>query len=124
MADNRAKIFARLKRLLKKYEPPFVAKSDFESRYELWSVKDIEIDGRKRKEVAFAALIIQSGYVGFYFMPAVTEAGRREMFHPELLALLKGKSCFHFTSLDAPMTKKVEQALKAGFQAYKKRGWV
>ena len=35
MTDNRTEIFKKLKGLLKKYEPPFVAKSDFDSRYEL-----------------------------------------------------------------------------------------
>jgi hypothetical protein len=37
-------------RHLKKYEPPFVGKSDFDSRYELCLVNGIEIEGRKNRE--------------------------------------------------------------------------
>jgi len=51
---------------MKRYAPPFIARCDFESRYELWSEKDIEIEGRKRKEIYFVGLVIQSNYVGFY----------------------------------------------------------
>ncbi|MBI1806808.1 MAG: hypothetical protein HYR76_07150 [Ignavibacteria bacterium] len=62
MEDTRSEIYQRLKKMLKKYEPPFIAKSDYDSRYELRSMKDIEIAGRKRSEVFFAGLIIQSSY--------------------------------------------------------------
>jgi hypothetical protein len=42
-------IFRRLKVLLKKYEPPLVSKIDMDSRYDLWSVKNIVVEGRPRK---------------------------------------------------------------------------
>jgi hypothetical protein len=62
-------IFESLKDLLSPYAPPLVPKMDDASHYDLWSIKDLVIEGRKRKEVYFAGLIIQKGYVGFYFMP-------------------------------------------------------
>ena len=70
------------------------------SHYDLWSIKDLVIEGRKRKEVYFAGLIIQKSYVGFHFMPVFAEAHLKPVFAPELLELLKGKSCFHFKKLD------------------------
>lgn len=51
-------IFKRLKALLKVYEDPLVAKFDLGSKYDLWSIKDVEVAGRKRKEIYFAGLII------------------------------------------------------------------
>lgn len=122
--DERKEIFDQIQSLMKKYEPPFVARSDFESRYELWSEKEIEIAGRKRKEVYFAGLIIQSNYVGFYFMPVYADTTLKEVFGEELLSTLKGKSCFHIKKLDKKLLSQIKNSLEIGFKLYKNRGWV
>ena len=124
MKDERSILFQHLKKLIKQYEPPFVAKNDSSSRYELWSVKDLEIAGRKRKEVYFAGVIIQSSYVGFYFMPVYAEADLKKVFKKELLATLKGKSCFHINRLDRELISQVRQALETGYRLYRRRGWI
>lgn len=122
--DNKKEIFDQIKNLMKKYEPPLIARSDFDSRYELWSEKEIEIDGRKRKEIYFAGLIIQSNYVGFYFMPVYTDTSLKEIFEPELLSTLKGKSCFHIKKPDKKLLTQIKKSLEIGFKLYKRRGWV
>ena len=124
MEKDLLKIYARLKRLMKKYEKPLVPKFDLDSKYDLWSIKDVEIAGRKRKEVYFAGLIIQSTYVGFYFMPVYTDTKLKGVFKPELLKMLKGKSCFHVKALDGKLEKQIAGALAKGYALYKKRGWV
>ncbi|MBI4547602.1 MAG: DUF1801 domain-containing protein [Ignavibacteriae bacterium] len=124
MKDNRTEIFQTIKRLLKEYEPPLVAKSDFDSRYELYSPKGVIIAGRKKSEVWFAGLIIQSNYVGFYFMPVYTNTELKQVFKKELLSTLKGKSCFHIKTLDANLTKQIKEAIEHGYKLYKKRGWI
>ena len=117
-------VYKRLKEILKQYENPLTPKFDFDSRYDLWSVKDLVIDGRKRKEVSFAALIIQSNYVGFYFMPIYTNVDLKSVFGPELLKLLKGKSCFHIKKLNDVLEKQIIEALDLGYSLYKDRGWI
>jgi hypothetical protein len=117
-------IFNELKDILKKYEGRLSFKKNEEGYYDLWSVKDIVIDGRKRKEVFFAGLIIQKSYVGFYFMPIYTDTDLKEVFKPELLKLLKGKSCFHIKKLDDELKSQIREALELGFELYKERGWV
>jgi hypothetical protein len=117
-------IFNRLKKILKKYETPLKPKFDLDSKYDLWSFKDLEIAGRKRKEVYFAGLIIQSSYVGFYYMPVYTDTKLTNVFKPELLKLLKGKSCFHVKKLDRELELQIEDALEIGYDLYKKRGWI
>jgi len=124
MQDTLVPIYKRVKTLLKAYEGGLTPKFDLDSKYDLWSVKDIEIDGRKRKEVYFAGLIIQSSYVGFYFMPIYADTSLKDVFGKELLALLKGKSCFHIKKLDAALEKQIAHALKKGYALYKERGWV
>jgi hypothetical protein len=125
MQEDLVPIFNKLKAMLKKYEkPPLEPKFDLDSRYDLWSRKDLVIADRKRKEVYFAGLIIRSKYVGFYYMPIYTNTDLKDVFEPELLSLLKGKSCFHIKKLDKDLERQIRKALKIGFDLYKKRGWV
>jgi hypothetical protein len=97
---------------------------DDASHYDLWSIKDLVIEGRKRKEVYFAGLIIQKGYVGFYFMPVYGDTDLKPVFASELLKLLKGKSCFHVKKLTPELLDQVRSALRIGYEAYQARGWV
>lgn len=90
----------------------------------LVSGKEVVVDGRKKPEVYFAAVLIQKGYVGFYFMPVDVEAEQKALFAPELLKLLKGKSCFHIKKWDDTLKKQVRDALKKGYEVYKEKGWV
>jgi hypothetical protein len=120
-------IFVRLRDALSQYSPPLVARTGTvagKDDYHLWSEKDVVVAGRPRKEVFFAGLIVQKGYVGLYYMPVYAEPARRELFAPELLQLLKGKSCFHVLRLDDQLLLHVEEALRQGFELYRERGWV
>lgn len=117
-------IFNAVKPLLKRYEPPFVARADIQGRYDLWSEKDLVIDGRKRKEIAFAAIIVQSSYVGFYVVPAYTHEESKATFHPDLSKKLKGKSCFHLLDANPDTLEHIADALAKGFRLYEERGWV
>lgn len=117
-------IFKRLKKILKKYEDPLIAKFDLDSKYDLWSIKDVVIAGKKKKEVFFTSIIIQSKYVGFYYMPIYTDIQLKKTFNPELLKLLKGKSCFHIKVLDESLEQQIDEALKIGHELYRKRGWI
>ncbi len=119
-------VFGELKAMLKEYEAKgkLSPKFDLDSKYDLWSFKDVEISGRKRKEVSFATIIIQSSYVGLYYMPIYTDTELVDVFGPELLATLKGKSCFHIKRMDDQMREQIGKALKVGYEIYEQRGWV
>jgi hypothetical protein len=126
-SSDLTEIFDRLERLLSGFAPPLVARAggvDGKRDYQLWSERPLVIEGRRRKEVYFAGIIGQKGYVGFYFMPVYTHADQRALFTPELLALLKGKSCFHLKRLDDELERHVRAALDRGFELYRERGWV
>jgi hypothetical protein len=117
-------IFQQLRPLLARYQPPLVSKHDDPRYFDLWSLKDLVIEGRKRKEVYFAGLIIQKSYVGFYFMPVYSDAEMKDFFQPELLRCLKGKSCFHIKKLDAMLLSQIDTALQAGYALYQHKGWI
>lgn len=122
--ENLANVFTRLRRLLSQSQPPFESKRDEPGYYDLWSFKDLVIDGRKRKEIFFAGIIIQKTYVGFYFMPVYAEQEIKALFQPELLTLLKGKSCFHIKTLNEPLEGQIRDALATGFKLYRERNWI
>jgi hypothetical protein len=124
MQEELVEIFSKIKNILKQYENPLQPKFDLDSKYDLWSFKDIDIDGRKRKEIFFASIIIQSTYVGFYYMPIYIDTDLKDVFELELLSLLKGKSCFHIRKIDEKLEKQIIKALDIGYQLYKKRGWL
>jgi hypothetical protein len=57
-------------------------------------------------------------------MPVYTDPERKKLFKPELLSLLKGKSCFYVRRLDPELKRQIKAALADGYKLYKKRGWV
>ena len=90
----------------------------------LVSEKPVEINGKMRDEYWFGAIIVQRGYVGFYFMPVRDAAEQKEVFKPELLKCLKGKSCFHIKKDDAEIFKQIKEALAKGHAKCKEKGWI
>ncbi|MBN2404703.1 MAG: DUF1801 domain-containing protein [Coriobacteriia bacterium] len=117
-------LFGELKSLLKPYARHFTVRKDEPGYYDLWSERDLVIADRKRKEVFFAGLIIQKSYVGFYYMPIYADVSAEKFFGPELLSLLKGKSCFYIRELTPVLRTQIEDALAGGLAMYKERGWV
>lgn len=82
------------------------------------------IHGRKRDEVWFAGILVQKGYVGFYYMPVYASPEIKKVFKPELLKCLKGKSCFHIKKNDPVIMAQIKESLKVGYAMYKERGWL
>lgn len=121
---NLTEIFARLRAALAKYTPPYHVTLDRAGRYELWSKKAVVVDGRPRKEMFFAGLIVQKDYVGLYYMPIYAETKLTKVFSPRFLKLLKGKSCFHVKTLEGGLYDDAVAALKTGHDLYVQRGWV
>lgn len=118
-------IFNHLRSLMKPYETGTIrARVDEEKRYDLWSEKQVVIEGRKRNDVYFAGLVIQRNYVGFYYMPVYVDEQLKSVFEPELLKLLKGKSCFHMKKMDDTLSLQIADALQKGYDLYRDRGWI
>ncbi|MEX6686483.1 hypothetical protein QTN47_03205 [Danxiaibacter flavus] len=118
-------VFNKLVELLSPYEKGSIIKvGGKEGQISLISKKEIEVAGRKRPEQYFASALVQKGYVGFYFMPVYSDTDIKEVFKPELLKLLKGKSCFHIKKADEEIYKQIKDALKMGYKIYKDRKWI
>ena len=118
-------IFKELKKIMLPYGKGSIkVRGGTGGQMALVSETPVEINGKKRDEWWFGAILIQKGYVGLYFMPVHQVSERKEVFRPELLKCLKGKSCFHIKNYDPEIFKQVEEALAKGYLKHKERGWV
>jgi|GEM_PF-2093416 len=124
MADTSA-IFAAMQPILAQYSPPFHTRIQSPHAIDLWAEGDFDVMGQTRKEMFFASAIIMSDYVGLYYMPIYADVESiKKTIPPRLLAMLKGKACFHIREWDNALAEEVKIALKNGFAIYKARGWV
>nr|WP_294870080.1 hypothetical protein [uncultured Pedobacter sp.] len=125
MKTDFVEIFQTIRASLQPYATVgFSNRVNSETSFDLWSDKNVVIEGKQRNEVFFASIIILKGHVGFYYMPVYTEPDMKKIFGPDLLKLLNGKSCFHIKKLDDALMLQIEEALAAGFKLYKEKGWV
>lgn len=117
-------LFAEVKALLVPYAAHFEVRNEGPGRYELYSTVNVRPKGKPRYEPMFAAVILQKSYVGFYYMPIYSDPDEaRAFFGGDLLALLKGKSCFHLKRLTPVLREQVAAALARGLELYRERGW-
>lgn len=125
MKTDFVEIFQSIRALMQPYTTQgYDVRKNTDSAYDLWSNKNVVIAGRKRSEVHFAEVRINKNEVGFYFMPVYAESDLKKVFHPDLLALLKGKSCFHIKKLDENLLNHIKIALELGNNLYKQNEWV
>ena len=118
-------IFESLKQLMLPYVKGTIQMAGGDGgQMSLVSKKAIEIEGRKKEEMWFAGLLVQKGYVGFYFMPVYCIKEIKSIIQPELLKCLKGKACFHINKADLAIYAQIADALKNGYEVYKQKGWV
>jgi hypothetical protein len=118
-------IFEQLKKLLSPYaKGHLVVRGEQPGCYGLWSDKTVAVAGRKKDDISFAGLLVQKGYVGFYFTPVYAEPSLKDQLHPDLVKCLKGKSCFHIKKNDPALMQHVKEALKTGYENFKSKGWV
>ncbi|WP_431215678.1 hypothetical protein ACQ86N_14000 [Puia sp. P3] len=118
-------VFDEIKKLMIPYaKDSLVLKGGTDGQIALITNKPVVIQGRKRNELWFVSMLIQKGYVGFYYMPVYMNEPVRRQLQPELLKTLKGKACFHIKNTDPPLLAQIEEALRIGYNAYKKMGWI
>jgi len=121
--------YSSLKSLLVEFETPgaglvLQGRSASDGDFDLWSVRDLVIEGRSRKEIFFAGIRRHKAFVGFYYFPIYCVPSLAGALAPSLVKLLHGKSCFHIKTLDGGFLDQIRDALQLGLDDYRKRGWV
>ena len=123
-------VYFEIEGILKRHAPPFLFK-DLGVRNKksahITVPQPVVVPGSyggKPVSVPLGAVILQKGYVGLYLMCVHMNKEAEKKISPNLMGLLKGKSCFHVKKLDDGLRADIEAALVLGTKAYKERGWL
>lgn len=125
MKTDLIEIFQTIRASMQPYETlGFTSRINSDTEYDLWSEKNVMLLGKERKEIYFAGLKIMKSSVTLHFMLIYIHPEVKELLHPDLLKLLKGKSCFHVKKLDEVLMEQIADALDKGYKIYKQNEWV
>lgn len=125
MKTDLIEIFQTIRAGMQPYETlGFTSRINSDNEYDLWSEKNVVLLGKKRNEIYFAGLKIMTSSVTLHFMLLYTNPEVSELIHPDLLKLLKGKSCFHIKKIDDILMGHIADALDKGYKIYKQNEWV
>ncbi len=117
-------LFNEVKEMMRPFaKGNYTVSADRPGHYEIYYGKGVEVLGKKYPELLFASILIQKGYVGFYFFPVYIDETLKQKLGLELLQCLKGKTCFHLKKNDPRLLSQVKQALELGLEYYGSRGW-
>jgi len=110
MKTDLIEIFQTIRAALQPYTTlGFTCRINSEEKYDLWSDKNIVVDGEKRTETFFASLVIEDGHVTFSLLPE----GLPEYERPMII-----------TELDDLTMNLIEEKVAAGYKIFKEQEWV
>lgn len=119
-----ASVFMDIKKIMEPFaKGSYVVKDELPGNFSIYYNKPVITAGREYPELPFAALLIQKGYVGFYFFPVYTDPSLKSQLAPAIAKMLKGKSCFHLKKLDPQLLLQLREAMQAGKKLYEDKGW-
>ncbi|MBN2840329.1 MAG: DUF1801 domain-containing protein [Coriobacteriia bacterium] len=117
-------LFDELRALLQPYSEGLVVQQPEPGRYELWSTVNVAPPDKPERRPYFVGLIIQKSYVGLYYMPIYSDPEITSRLGADLIATLKGKSCFYMKALPPKLRGQIEEALRLGHDLYRSKGWL
>ena len=118
--EHSDKIFQRLRSILIKHSNYMVVDSDIEGNYYLNTHHVM----KNKKPLFFAATKVCKRYVSFHLMPVYVFPELLNTISPELRKKMQGKSCFNFKSVDEALFDELAELTQAGFNFYKKEGYI
>ena len=125
MKTDHIEIFQTIRASLQPYATlGFDNRTNSERVYDLWSNKNVEIDGSLRNEVFFVSVGIEENHVALHLLPEDQVNELENISDPGFQELLNADGYFEIVSLDDPLLTKIEEAIAAGFKIYKDKGWV
>ena len=125
MKTDHIEIFQTIRASLQPYATlGFDNRTNSETVYDLWSNKNVEIDGSPRNEVFFVSVGIEDNHVALHLLPEDQVNELKNISDPGFQELLNANGYFEIESLDDPLLTKIEEAIAAGFKIYKDKGWV
>ena len=110
MKTDLIEIFQTIRAALQPYATlGFNDRNNSEEEYDLWSDKNMEVDGEKRTETFFVSLSIEDDHVKLDLLPESLPQHERPMIIKEL---------------DDITLNLIEDKVAAGYKIFKEREWV
>lgn len=110
MKTDLIEIFQTIRAALQPYATlGFNDRNNSEEKYDLWSEKNMEVDGEKRTETFFVSLSIEDDHVKLDLLPESLPQHERPMIIKEL---------------DDITLNLIEDKVAAGYKIFKEREWV
>jgi hypothetical protein len=118
--NDLGRVFRRLKALMQPYGEQLEVKADAAGEYYV----DTRHAMKNKKPLFFGAVQIRKNYVAYHLMPVYTDPRLLDGVSAELTMRMHGKSCFNFERCDEALFRELAELTRAGFESYRKRGWV
>jgi hypothetical protein len=80
--------------------------------------------GPYKRPVALAGLSVGKSYVSYHLLPVYMNPELQKKISPELKARMQGKACFNFKRPDPALFKELAALTEAGYQGFKKLGYI
>ena len=125
MKTDLVEIFQTIRASLQPYAASgFTARTNTDTAYELWSEKNVDVNGEPQTEIYFAGVLIGDGAVQFKLRPIKEDASLKNLLHENLLVSLNNDDSFKITALDENLMEQINDAIVIGYTNYKQKGWV
>lgn len=126
MKTDSIEIFQTIRAAMQPYTTlGFTAKTNAENAYDLWSEKNVVIDGKKKSELHFAEVKVVKDAVQLEVYALEMLAEKPFNIDPELAAYqVSGKNHFVIKQLDENLMQSLTEVLEHCYQIFKQKEWV
>lgn len=108
----------KINHILKSHIPPLRVRKETTAELEVCGTIPA-MQGRKKVDGFYFASVVQKPKdIRFYFFPIYTHVDKYGPLSSEMKKCLKGKSCFHFKTLDAALEKELRDMVALGIELY------
>jgi hypothetical protein len=115
MSKDFAKVFAALRRILRRHAGKLSVKQDSANCYCL----EGGLHPRHKVPMSIAWVSVGKAYVSFHHMGVYARPDLLKGVSQKLRARMQGKSCFNFTSVDEALFAELEDLTLKGFDAFR-----
>jgi hypothetical protein len=118
--------FEKIKSVLQKQSPPMIVSKNTKDYFELIGNKAVPYGSKKvmAPGMYFCSVFVRKDMISFHFFPIYMKREIFEPLIPNLIKLLKGKSCFNFKNTEQVNEKELSALLKKGVEAWEKLGYM
>ena len=125
MKTDLIEIFQTIRASLQPYATlGFDNRTNSETLYDLWSNKNVEINGTARNEVFFTSVSIDDSFVSVRLLPDDQVKELNNVLGASLQGLETEEGYLKIIELDDTLLAQIEEAVAATYKIYKDHGWV